>query len=94
MRSRYSAFAVGDPGYLLRTWAPDQRPRVVDLDPQVRWTGLDVLATTGGGPFHTEGTVEFCAHYVRGRELGEQREHSHFVRTGGEWRYHSAVSTA
>jgi hypothetical protein len=27
MRSRYSAFAVGDVGYLLRTWHPSSRPR-------------------------------------------------------------------
>src|SRR2546429_6760422 len=27
MRSRYSAFAVGDAGYLLRTWYPSARPR-------------------------------------------------------------------
>ena len=26
MRSRYSAFAVGDAAYLLRTWHPSDRP--------------------------------------------------------------------
>src|SRR5262249_12900002 len=31
MRSRYSAFAVGDAGYLLRTWHPSARPRTLTL---------------------------------------------------------------
>jgi uncharacterized protein YchJ len=29
MRSRYSAFAVADAGYLLRTWHPSRRPRTL-----------------------------------------------------------------
>ncbi|WP_275423743.1 YchJ family protein, partial [Virgisporangium ochraceum] len=30
MRSRYSAFALGDADYLLRTWHPTTRPRSPD----------------------------------------------------------------
>jgi SEC-C motif-containing protein len=41
MRSRYSAFAVGDPAYLLATWHPSTRPRSLSLDDDVRRTGLD-----------------------------------------------------
>ena len=92
MRSRYSAFAVGDPGYLLATWHPTTRPRTLDLDPDVRWTGLDVLATTGGTMLSPEGTVEFRASYVRGRDAGAQHENSRFVREGGQWRYLDGVS--
>jgi branched-chain amino acid transport system ATP-binding protein len=61
MRSRYSAFAVGDARYLLDTWHTGTRPRSLRLDPAVRWTGLEVLATTGGGFLDAEGTVEFRA---------------------------------
>ncbi len=92
MRSRYSAFAVGDPGYLLATWHPTTRPRTLDLDPDVRWTGLDVLATTGGTMLSSEGTVEFRASYVRGRDAGAQHENSRFVRDGGQWRYLDGLS--
>jgi len=92
MRSRYSAFAVGDAGYLLETWHPRTRPRTLDLDPSVRWTGLDVLATTGGSLLQSEGTVEFRAHYVRDREAGAQHENSRFARDGGHWRYLDGVS--
>jgi SEC-C motif domain protein len=92
MRSRYSAFVLGDAGYLLRTWHPSTRPRTLELDDDVRWTGLDVLATTGGSLLAAEGTVEFRAAYVRGRVAGAQHENSRFVREGGQWFYLDGVS--
>ena len=88
MRSRYSAFAVGDPAYLLATWHPRTRPAGLDLDPEVRWTGLEILATSGGSMLATEGTVEFRASY-RG---GAQHEDSRFLREGGRWYYLDGVS--
>ena len=94
MRSRYSAFVVGDAGYLLATWHPTTRPRTLILDPDVRWTGLDVLATSGGSMLGSEGTVEFRAHYVRGRTPGAQHEVSRFVREDGAWRYLDGVSVS
>ena len=87
MRSRYSAFVMGDPEYLLATWHSTTRPRSLELDPATRWTGLDVLATTGGGMLAGEGTVEFVARYAG----GEQHEVSRFVREDGAWRYLDAV---
>jgi SEC-C motif-containing protein len=92
MRSRYSAFAVGDGDYLLATWHPDTRPPSLDLDGAVRWTGLEVLATSGGSLLAGEGTVEFRAHYVREGRAGAQHEISRFVRDGGRWRYLDGVS--
>jgi SEC-C motif-containing protein len=35
MRSRYSAFALGEAAYLLSTWHPSTRPRALDLEPDV-----------------------------------------------------------
>jgi SEC-C motif-containing protein len=94
MRSRYSAFALGDTAYLLTTWHPRTRPRALDLDRDVRWTGLDVLATTGGSLLDREGTVEFRAHYAGGGRIGAQHENSRFIRNGGRWRYLDGVSLA
>jgi SEC-C motif-containing protein len=91
MRSRYSAFVVGDPAYLLATWHPSTRPRDLELDPATRWTGLDVLATSDGGLLSTEGRVRFRASYVRNGEPGAQEELSRFVREDGAWRYLDAV---
>jgi SEC-C motif-containing protein len=91
MRSRYTAFAVGDAGYLLRSWHSRTRPPRLDLDPGQRWVRLEILGSTEGGPFHTEGTVAFRAHFVdRGRE-GVLEEHSRFTREGGSWVYLDAL---
>ncbi|MGY1602071.1 YchJ family protein [Geodermatophilus sp. SYSU D00815] len=92
MRSRYSAFAVGDPAYLLATWHPSTRPRTLELDPAVRWTGLDVLATSGGSLLEAEGVVEFRASYVAGGTAGAQHERSRFVREDGRWCYLDGVA--
>jgi SEC-C motif-containing protein len=92
MRSRYSAFVLGDAGYLLATWHPATRPAALDLDDDVRWTGLEVLTTSGGSLLAAEGTVEFRAHYVRGRRAGAQHENSRFLRVDGRWRYLDGVS--
>lgn len=91
MRSRFSAFAVGDAAYLLRTWDPTTRPESVDLDPELRWYRLDINDTTGGGPFEDWGTVDFTAHYkpMLGTQAprGIQRENSRFRRQDGAWFY-------
>nr|WP_275586171.1 YchJ family metal-binding protein [Geodermatophilus normandii] len=91
MRSRYSAFVVGDACYLQGTWDPATRPRSPDLDPTVRWTGLEVRATTGGGLFDTEGTVTFRAHSRAGGQERVQAEHSRFRRVDGRWVYVDGV---
>lgn len=91
MRSRYAAFAVGDPAYLLRTWHPSTRPKRFDLDPDLVWRRLDVLQATGGGPFDDTGTVEFVAHYAEHGTRGTMREHSRFVREHGQWLYVDAL---
>ncbi|MFD9125238.1 YchJ family protein [Kitasatospora sp. NPDC059571] len=91
MRSRYSAFVVQDAAYLLRTWHPDDRPPRIGFDPGLRWTGLEVLSATEGGPFHTEGTVRFRARFTDGGEPGVMEEHSRFVRQDGAWLYRAAL---
>ncbi|MGZ4540956.1 MAG: YchJ family protein [Blastococcus sp.] len=92
MRSRYAAFAVGDTGYLLATWHATTRPAALELDGDVRWTGLEILASSGGSLLATEGMVEFRAHYVVAGRAGAQHERSRFAREGGRWRYLDGVS--
>nr|WP_245856985.1 YchJ family metal-binding protein [Actinoalloteichus hoggarensis] len=87
MRSRFSAFAVGDVPYLLRTWHPSRRPAKLDLDPAQSWSRLDILEQTGGGPFDSDGTVRFQAHYRLHGRSGTLTEHSRFRRTDGSWFY-------
>ncbi|MFD5270646.1 YchJ family protein [Streptomyces sp. NPDC058335] len=83
MRSRYTAFVRGDAGYLLRTWHPRTRPGRLELDPELRWTGLEILDTVDGSAFHATGVVEFRASY-RGGALWER---SRFERVEGAWVY-------
>ena len=87
MRSRYSAFAVGDEPYLLRSWHPSTRPALLELDPDQRWLRLEILATEGGSAFHSEGSVEFRAYYHEQGQEDVLHEHSRFVRDGGAWVY-------
>jgi len=87
MRSRFSAFAVGDVAYLRRTWHTRVRPGHLTLDETVRWYRLDILATTRGGVDDTEGTVEFRAYFRSDDGPGSQHEVSRFVRERSRWVY-------
>lgn len=87
MRSRYCAFVVHDEGYVLRTWHLATRPASVAFDAQLRWTGLEVLATAAGGREDASGTVEFRASYVAAGRPGALHEVSRFVRVAGAWVY-------
>jgi SEC-C motif-containing protein len=92
MRSRYSAFALHDDAYLLRTWRAQTRPRRIDFDPDLRWIRLEVLDTAGGQLLDTEGAVEFDAHYVEGERRAVLHERSLFLREHGAWVYVGPVA--
>lgn len=86
MRSRYSAYAVGDLDYLWRTWHPRTRPAA--LTPvALHWTGLQILDTVDGRPEDHSGEVEFQAHYRDGRRAGTLHERSRFEVRARRWFY-------
>jgi SEC-C motif-containing protein len=87
MRSRFSAFAVGDAAYLARSWHPSTRPKNVRVQAGQEWIRLDVLATAKGNLLDAEGEVEFLAHYRQGGRSGALHELSRFVRQDGRWVY-------
>ncbi|MEU7619029.1 YchJ family metal-binding protein [Micromonospora rifamycinica] len=91
MRSRFSAFAIGDPGYLLRSWHSSTRPARLRLDPGQRWIRLEIVERTGGGLLDSAGTVAFRAHYREAGRPGTMDEHSRFVREDGNWVYLDAL---
>ena len=95
MRSRYSAYALGDVDHVFRTWHPSTRPDELTELPVVEWLGLEVLEAVDGGPGDDYGIVEFRASYAG----GVMHERSRFARRGGRWMYldgvdHGAVRTA
>lgn len=91
MRSRYSAFAVGDTEYLLASWHESTRPASLELEEDARFFRLDILATTRGGMLDTEGTVEFVAYSRADGAVARQHEVSRFVREHRRWYYLDAV---
>jgi SEC-C motif-containing protein len=94
MRSRYSAFAVHDEGYLLATWHPSKRPPSVDLEPALEWRRLQIREVADGTEADDTGTVEFVAHYWDPTEnlYGRHHEISRFVRQQGRWLYVEAAA--
>ena len=87
MRSRYTAFARGDVGYLRATWHPSTRPAELALDeaPPPKWIGLQLKAHARQDETHA--TVEFVARYRIGGRARRLHETSRFVREDGRWYY-------
>ena len=91
MRSRYTAYALGDRDHLLRTWHPGTRPPTLEVDgPDAGWLGLTVLRVEAGAADDDEGLVEFEARH-RGATPADavevMHEVSRFARRGGRWVY-------
>ncbi|MET8277694.1 YchJ family protein [Micromonospora sp. NPDC005174] len=87
MRSRFSAFALGDTAYLLHSWHSSTRPERLELDRGQRWTRLEIVDTERGGLLDATGTVTFHAHYRDAGRPGTLTERSRFVREDGRWVY-------
>ena len=88
MRSRYSAYALGELGYVWRTWHPRTRPDSIEPNAALGWTGLTVLDTSVGPE---EAWVEFEATYDRDGTPGRLHERSRFERRRGRWVYVDGV---
>lgn len=90
MRSRYSAFVLGDVPYLLATWHPSTRPGTLDLEAGVKWLGLEVRSHRMADDTHAE--VEFVARSRLHGRATRLHERSRFVRENdahgtGRWFY-------
>ena len=82
MRSRYSAYVVGDTDYVWRTWHPRTRPDDISFG-AVTWSHLEIVDRLGGGQGDDAGEVEFRAHH----QGGALHERSRFSRRAGRWFY-------
>ncbi len=90
MRSRYLAYVKGNTAYLNATWHAFSRPTDLELEQNCKWVGLQVLETTKGGEQDSEGWVKFVARYKLNGKAHKLEEYSYFVRSDGNWMYHSA----
>ncbi len=90
MRSRYTAYALAEVDYLLRTHAARTRPArqdIADWAAAARFTGLQVLQTHAGGTGDATGTVTFVARFVADGQVSAMAERSRFERDDGRWVY-------
>jgi SEC-C motif-containing protein len=88
MRSRYTAYVLGNTAYLRATWAERTCPRDLETsaDPATRWLGLQIKRHTPVDADHAE--VEFVARYKLGGRAFRLYETSRFERdAAGRWRY-------
>lgn len=86
MRSRYSAFVLGDLAYLQASWHASMRP--AELAPNeagLKWLGLEVRQHLSQDADHA--TVEFIARSKLGGRAHRLHEISRFVREEGVWYY-------
>jgi SEC-C motif-containing protein len=88
MRSRYSAYCLQRVDYLLASWHARTRPERLDLQPQCRWLGLQIIERVAGQAEDSEGIVAFVARYrIGGGRAQQLRERSRFRRESGRWYY-------
>ncbi|MGL1920343.1 MAG: YchJ family metal-binding protein [Hyphomicrobiales bacterium] len=92
MRSRYTAYCIGDISYILATWAEQTRHLVSEESLENRkseteYLGLKILSKQAGTRKHTQGQVEF---QVTFKHLGKSQTHheqSNFVKINDKWFY-------
>jgi SEC-C motif domain protein len=90
MRSRYSAYVLGETAYRRDTWAAHTCPADLDANPDAadapRWLGLQINRFSEQDESHAE--VEFVARFKVGGRAHRLHETSRFVRgDDGRWRY-------
>ena len=100
MRSRYTAYAMGNAQYIYRTWHEKTRPTLPSLrksEPQ-KLVALKILSTQEGTENDSKGMVEFVASYESpsfdesvdkpvGEPIEQHHEKSLFAKIKGNWVY-------
>ena len=102
MRSRYTAFALGNVDYLIATHLDPETPlerrrrELRNSCRKTRWLGLEIEAVEAGGIQDVEGTVTFKASFSEGGVRHWFKEVSFFERRSkdlkGEWLYLRALA--
>jgi len=86
MRSRYSAYVLGLPSYVLATWHPGTRQAPLEPDPPgLKWLGLEMRRHATPHTTHT--TIEFVTRSKLGGRAHCLHEVGRFVLEGGRWFY-------
>ena len=89
MRSRYSAFVLGNIDYLQKSYhsttrhSISEKKELLAWTKSVEWVKLEILNTT-------ENTVEFKAYFYENGSLNVIHENSLFVKENSHWVYKDA----
>ena len=89
MRSRYSAYVVGDGAYLVKSSTKENSfaadiPLISEFSKNVRWLKLNILHVEKNSDY---GVVEFKAYYLENGEIVVLHERSDFIKNDGVWEY-------
>lgn len=92
MRSRYTAYTLGNIDYIRATWAEQTRQTVklADLEQRSKETeylNLKIISKIGGTRKHTEGKVEFAAKFKSLGKIQTHHEISNFIKQNNKWYY-------
>jgi SEC-C motif-containing protein len=93
MRSRYSAFVLGNVDYLQRSHHSAHRPnrkeacKLKKWTEYVNWIQLEILQTHQGVETDSTGSVIFKAFYMEKARVEVIHEHSRFCKENGHWVY-------
>jgi len=92
MRSRYTAYVLGDIEHLVNTVVPEKqgafdREAAMAWSEGATWRGLEILETQGGGEDDREGLVDFIARFDMKGEPREHRELAVFEKQDDTWYY-------
>ncbi|NQW01228.1 MAG: YchJ family protein [Rhodospirillales bacterium] len=96
MKSRYSAFVLGNGAYLGATLSQRQR---ADFDAEefeknaaeTKWLGLEIRKVEAGGETDQTGTVEFVAKYREQKQPVVHHERATFIREDGKWVFDDCI---
>jgi len=80
MRSRFSAFTLGEIQYLLDSWHPDFRTNSLDLDPSIHWVKLEIIDSS-------QSMVHFRAYSLITDQVNILEEKSQFEKIENQWYY-------
>lgn len=88
MRSRYTAYVMGDGKYLSQTWHHTTRPtKMLSEQAQTKWVDLTIINTINGKSDDRDGVVEFVARCKINGKMMKLHEKSRFIKEDGQWFY-------
>ena len=100
MRSRYTAYVLGNDEYLLQSWHLSSRPQALNLENTLQWCGLKVLNVSpenDTASANNTAYVEFVAAFIdtnasvspgaSASQTGQMHERSRFLFEDGRWFY-------